>query len=96
MGVYIGRGGNIAVSQPFLDILQRHAVGVQHAGTGVPQVVEADMPEALAIQKRLKLSRQRIGRDQFSELIDVDIRLIFLVVALDHRKKRISPTEVLP
>ena len=71
--------------EPFLDILQRHAVDVQHAGAGVPKVVEADMPEALALQKRLKLSRQRIGRDQFPELIDVDIRLIFRAPITNHQ-----------
>ncbi len=43
--------------------------------------MEADVPEALAIQKRLLLSQQRIGRDQLPELVDVDIRLIFRVVA---------------
>ena len=36
MRVHVGRGGEIAVAQPFLNLLHGHAVSQQEAGTAVP------------------------------------------------------------
>ena len=36
MGVDVGRGGDIAVSQPFLYLLHGHTLLQQQAGAGVP------------------------------------------------------------
>ena len=36
VGVDVGRGGKVAVAQPFLNLLHAHAVGQQEAGAGVP------------------------------------------------------------
>ena len=45
MRVNVGRGGNIAVSQPLLNLLHRHALFQQQAGTGVPLRYNYDKPE---------------------------------------------------
>ena len=36
VGVDVGRGGNVAVAQPFLDLLHRHPLLEQQAGAAVP------------------------------------------------------------
>lgn len=36
MGIDIGGRAEIRVAEPFLDLLQRHAVGQQQAGTAMP------------------------------------------------------------
>ena len=77
----VRRGRNIAVAEPFLNILQRHAVGVEQARAGMPQIVEAHMPEAVLLQKGLKLSGERIRCHQLSELVDIDILQIILAIA---------------
>ena len=41
MGVDVGRGGDIAVSQPFLYLLHGHTLLQQQAGAGVTKLVEA-------------------------------------------------------
>ena len=38
MGVDVGGGGNVAVTQPLPDLLQAHPVGVQKTGATVPAV----------------------------------------------------------
>ena len=40
--VDVRRGAEIAVPQPFLDLLHRNAVGQQKAGTAVPKVVQSN------------------------------------------------------
>lgn len=41
VGVDVGRGGDIAVAQPFLNLLHGHALLEQQAGAGVTKLVEA-------------------------------------------------------
>ena len=43
MGINIGGRAEIRVTEPFLDLLQRHAVGQQQAGTAVTQIVKAHL-----------------------------------------------------
>ena len=77
----VRRGRNIAVTEPFLYILQRYTVGVEQACAGMPQIVEAHMPEAVLLQKGLKLSGERVRRHQISKLVDIDILQIILAIA---------------
>ena len=41
VAVDIGGGAHIAVSEPFLDLMHRHALCEKHRGTGVAKIVEA-------------------------------------------------------
>lgn len=43
MGVDIRRSGEVAVSQPLLNILEGNAVGQQQAGAAVAQIVKAHL-----------------------------------------------------
>lgn len=45
VGVDIRRGGEVTVSQPLLNVLERHAVGQQQAGTAMPLRYNYDKPE---------------------------------------------------
>ena len=47
MGVDVGRGGNIAVAQPFLDLLHGHALLEQQAGAAVPRIVKQGRRKAV-------------------------------------------------
>ena len=51
MGVDVRRGGEVAMAQPLLNVLERHAVGQQQAGTAVTQIVKAHPAQAVALQK---------------------------------------------
>ena len=43
MGVNIGGGGEVAVPQPFLNLLHGNVVCQKKAGAAVAQIVEADI-----------------------------------------------------
>ena len=45
MGINIGCGAEIAMSQPFLDMLHRNTAVEQKTGTTMTQVVESDAPK---------------------------------------------------
>ena len=45
MGINIGGRAEIRVSEPFLDLLQRHAVGQQQAGAAMTLRYNYDKPE---------------------------------------------------
>ena len=45
MGINIGGRAEIRVAEPFLDLLQRHAVGQQQAGAAMPLRYNYDKPE---------------------------------------------------
>ena len=51
MRIDIGGGGEIAVSQPFLDLLHRHAIGQEKRGAAVPLRYNNDKPEESRIFK---------------------------------------------
>ena len=51
MGVDVGRGGDVAVAQPFLDLLHGHTLLQQQAGAGVAQIMEANLPQAVVGQQ---------------------------------------------
>ena len=44
MGVDVGGRSNIAVSKPFLDVLQRNAICVEQAGAAMPLRYNYDKP----------------------------------------------------
>ena len=45
MGVDVRRGGDVAVAQPFLDLLHGYSLFQQQAGAGVPLRYNYDKPE---------------------------------------------------
>ena len=51
VGVDVRRGGEVAVAQPLLNVLERHAVGQQQAGTAVPLRYNYDKPEKPRISR---------------------------------------------
>ena len=51
MAVDIRRGADVAVAQPFLDLLHRHVVGQQQRGAAMPLRYNYDKPEKPRISR---------------------------------------------
>ena len=51
MGIDIGGRAEIRVAEPFLDLLQRHAVSQQQAGAAMPLRYNYDKPEKPRISR---------------------------------------------
>ena len=59
--VDVGRGGKVAVAQPFLNLLHGNAVGQQKAGAGVAQVVQTDDAQVVLLEDAPEAVRQCVG-----------------------------------
>ena len=55
MGVDVRRGGEVAVSQPLLNVLEGNAVGQQQAGVAVPLRYNYDKSEKPRISRVIGL-----------------------------------------
>lgn len=57
MGVDVRRGGEVAVAQPLLNVLERHAVGQQQAGTAMPLRYNNDKQKKPLFSRGLSVCR---------------------------------------
>ena len=57
MGINIGSRAEIRVTEPFLDLLQRHAVGQQQAGAAMPLRYNNDKQKKPLFSRGLSVCR---------------------------------------
>ena len=80
VGVDVAHRGNVAVSEPFLNIPEPNAVCIKQSRAGMTQIVEADTPHPVIFKKRRERLRQIAGLHTVAHRIDVDIILVIVVV----------------
>ena len=73
MGINIGCGAEIAMSQPFLDMLHRNTAVEQKTGTTMAQVMESDAPKPFFAEFYGKLACDVIGPDQIPQSTNAKI-----------------------
>ena len=54
---------DVTVTQPLLDFLQAHAIGIEQTGTTMAQIVKADTRHLVCDQKIRKMLTQKVGAD---------------------------------
>ena len=86
MGVNVGRCGNIAVTEPHLDIFQRHTLAVQKRRARVPQIVKANSPKPVLFQEDRKMRRQIFGLNELPELVDIYVFLILFGIGISAER----------
>ena len=67
VAIDIRRSAHIAMSEPFLDLHHRYALGEEHRGAGVAQIVEADLLQVMLLQQLSEVSGDEVGIVEFSE-----------------------------
>ena len=55
------------MSEPFLDLLHRHALCKKHRGAGVAKIVEADLLQVMLLQKLSEVSGDEVGIIELAE-----------------------------
>ena len=65
MAVDVRRGADVAVTQPFLDLLHGNIVGQQQRGAAMPEIVETDMPQAFHFQQLAEIAAEITGLKMF-------------------------------
>ena len=70
------------MSQPVLNLLERHAVGKQEGGAAMPEIVEAHLFYAVPLDEGGKLRGQIIGPHPLAQLIYKYKTVVFVVAAV--------------
>ena len=73
MCVDIGCGADIAVSQPFLNLLQAHTIGIEQTGTAMSQIMKTYLFQLVLCQQNLKMLGNEIRLHQFSNGVHIDV-----------------------
>ena len=60
---------DVAVTQPLLDFLQAHAIGIEQTGTTMAQIVKADTLHLACDQKIREMLTQKVGLNPLSHRV---------------------------
>ena len=82
MCVNVRRGGEVAMTQPLLNVLEGNAVGQQQAGTSMPQIVKAHPAQAVALQEFWECRGQIIGPHPLAQLVHKHKAIILVIVTV--------------
>ena len=74
MGVDVGGGGEVAVTQPFLNLLHGNAVCQKKAGAAMAQIVETDGTQTVFLQQLRELLENVVGADDVPDLVHTQMR----------------------
>ena len=72
MCINVACSADIAVSQPLLNFLQAHAIGIEQTGAAMAQVVETDTLHLVCDQKIREMLAQEIGPNPLSASLSKD------------------------
>ena len=69
MCINVACSADIAVSQPLLNFLQAHAIGIEQTGAAMAQVVETDTLHLVCYQKIWEMLAQKVGPNPLSHRV---------------------------
>ena len=82
MGVDVYRGGEIRVTEPWLDLFQRNDVGKQERRAGMTEIMEAHTAQFVFLAEVWKFLRQIVGLHAVADFIHKDVAVIIIVVGV--------------
>ena len=82
MGVDVRRGGEVAMAQPLLNVLEGDAIGQQQTGAAVTQIVKAHPAQAVALQEFWECRSQIIGPHPLAQLVHKHKAIILVIVTV--------------
>ena len=81
MCINVARRADVTVTEPLLNLLQAHAIGIEQTGTTMAQVVETDTLHLVCYQKIWEMLAQEIGPNPLSHRVYIDIVKIIGAIA---------------
>ena len=81
MCINVACSADVTVTQPLLDFLQAHAIGIEQTGAAMAQIVKADTLHLVCDQKIREMLAQEIGPNPFSHRVYIDIVKIIGAIA---------------
>ena len=64
---------DVTVTEPLLNLLQAHAIGIEQTGTTMAQIVKADTLHLVCDQKIREMLTQKVGPNPLSHRVYIDI-----------------------
>ena len=81
---------DVTVTQPLLNFLQAHAVGVKQACAAMAQVVEADALHLVCYQKVWEMLAQEIGPNPLSHRVYIDIVKVIGAIDIPFDRQQLA------
>ena len=72
---------DVTVTQPLLNLLQAHAIGIEQTGAAMAQIVKADTLHLVCDQKIREMLTQKVGPNPLSNRVYIDIVKIIVAIA---------------
>ena len=69
MCINVAGCADVTVTEPLLNFLQAHAIGIEQTGTAMAQVVEADTLHLACDQKIREMLTQKVGPNPLSHRV---------------------------
>ena len=66
---------DVTVTQPLLNLLQAHAIGIEQTGTTMAQIVKADTLHLVCYQKIWEMLTQKVGPNPLSHRVYIKTQL---------------------
>ena len=72
MGINVACCADVTVTEPLLNLLQAHAIGIEQTGTTMAQIVKADTLHLVCYQKIREMLTQKVGPNPLSYRVYID------------------------
>ena len=81
---------DVAVTQPLLNLLQAHAIGIEQAGAAMAQIVKADTLHLVCDQKIREMLAQEIGSNPLSHRVYIDIVKVIGAIDIPFDRQQLA------
>ena len=81
---------DVTVTQPLLNLLQAHAIGIEQTGTTMAQIVKADTLHLVCDQKIREMLTQKVGPNPLSHRVYIDIVKIIGAIDIPFDRQQLA------
>ena len=81
---------DVTVTQPLLNLLQAHAIGIEQTGTTMAQIVKADTLHLVCYQKIWEMLTQKVGPNPLSHRVYIDIVKIIGAIDIPFDRQQLA------
>ena len=81
---------DVTVTQPLLNLLQAHAIGIEQTGTTMAQIVKADTLHLVCYQKIREMLAQKVGPNPLSHRVYIDIVKIIGAIDIPFDRQQLA------
>ena len=81
---------DVTVTQPLLNLLQAHAIGIEQTGAAMAQIVKADTLHLVCDQKIREMLAQKVGADAPAHRVYIDIVKIIGAIGIPFDRQQLA------